>query len=722
MTSDARVFFLCFSLLVTAACSQEDDKYFIPPKVEFSQTKCLSETAVYFEKYLSGNAVASEVISSWQCLSKVMLTFRTYVKGSDPNEYTSDEIRHFVERYFISDHQPKNVDGHKISNALLDELMGIKRLFLGGSRRSLTMREIDKTLFIIENLSRISLDFLPDSKILISETNQKYSSDQFNQAANSFRIAMQKIVSLIDKEQSRYEFSQLTRLLDEIQKYIEAGDPKSSKEPISKYVPLLSSIKGILLNSDVSVIKENEWGGFSSVLSQIASIAFRVNKYFTIPHLYKLDSLLPMKQVNDEVLDLLFTAIEIRHQNPIRYEEIETLIRIMGQLSLLPLDLNEKNGVELLRPILTAYLTPKVQVENSGLTLEKLNFLQNELNNYWHIQRQLIKSSDLVSSEMEFVLSGPWALRTDSHSRIIFDRDEHDLISNIESSSRMNWLRALLRLLFIHYDKSSEEVSFHWKIQEADMMKAYLDIKPLLLALDLVNDSDMNYYKKLYRDANLFMPRSDGDNTLSFIETLEYVHLVLGAVDAGDGLIHTFEKECNSGKKLWDIGCFRENFWNYKMDVFAHMKHLLNYFATSAPSQWQKDVDGLEIIVRGYLNAKEPISDSDIFESFVVLQYVESVMMRFDADKNDLLDLNEAIQALTVFENIIAQLTGIDPVLNKDEIQSLFTYMLNYGELPLPKDPLAQMRYFNWKLKKADWNLSAGRGRLIQIISALSRL
>ncbi|MCB0351271.1 MAG: hypothetical protein KDD38_08820, partial [Bdellovibrionales bacterium] len=135
-----------------------------------------------------------------------------------------------------------------------------------------------------------------------------------------------------------------------------------------------------------------------------------------------------------------------------------------------------------------------------------------------------------------------------------------------------------------------------------------------------------------------------------------------------------------------------------------------------------KDIKNMERTNRKDGPTSDPILHSDIDETFVMLQYIEVIMLRFDEDRSGDLNIKEALKAFKHFKNVIGDMLGLDSRTESEEIEALFTYMLKYGDAPSLDDPLARMRFQNWKWQKKKWRLSAHRGTFLQILATLKGL
>jgi len=290
----------------------------------------------------------------------------------------------------------------------------------------------------------------------------------------------------------------------------------------------------------------------------------------------------------------------------------------------------------------------------------------------------------------------------------------------------LNWARALFDFLFKAYVKDPARI-VQKGLTKKELHKAYLDLKPVLVALQLIEKDDKDFDVRLYTESGLFMPLSDGDDFVSFNEIVEYLHFVVAGIKAGDLYIAEADKSCDLDEKTFDVKCFRRDLPAQAGRYLKHLPFYLKYSDGIGRKKWETDIRSMEKINREERDADSPIKKSDVYESFILLEYIENTMLRFDEDRSGDIDLKEAFKMLKLYKNIIAGIIGLNPEGNKEDeeqLETIFTYMLNYGEFPVPDEnhPLDELRFLNWQMQKGRWKLAANRGMLLKILASFQRL
>ncbi len=712
---------------LTAACSKNGEPYDIIPKVELKGAGCLKQAPKAVEDFFNGSSNANEVTGLWNCFHYALNTFSTYVKGADKSKFSADELREFLENYFLQDQKKMPGDTHVISDKLLKEMLEVKRLFLGGNSASVTRAELLQTFDLIEAFNDISVGLIPHTDVLFGVSSRKATpiSDQADDGLMAFDKAAQKLVRLLNNDHSQYQFANLSSLLHEMYLYFRNSNPDSTFKDYSQYVPIIAQIKGLLMNSDRSRIEANDWAALGPFLAKAYAIYLRTSYYLSGESLMAIDPLSEIRALMLDFSQILRQGITHRQGHALPLTDIRAVVSEAATLNLLPKDVDEDMANTLVSRLVDFILNPQNQFKESGISKQKLEYLESQVDDWANIQKALVLNiqlpQDPIWNEMVAVINGPWPLRLDTNGRVILDGDKKST-TNLDSNSRLNWARALFHLVFNAYVKDKDRREVTREMDKSEIHQAYLDLKPLLVVFGLVDKNDTTFDKRLFRDANLFMPRSDGDKHLSFNELVEYVHFIFSGINAGHLIIDNMQKPCLVSDSHVDVNCFRVDFKQKADTMLSHMPLQLSFVKTMSSGRWQKFIKNLEVVNRDEGAVSSPISRTAVYESYVLLQYIEVLMLRFDENRDGKLDLNESLKLLKLFLGTISSALNLDQENDRAEIESLFTYLLNYGTFPSLDDPISKLRYENWKLKQGSWVIGVDRADVLQIIAVLSKL
>ena len=100
----------------------------------------------------------------------------------------------------------------------------------------------------------------------------------------------------------------------------------------------------------------------------------------------------------------------------------------------------------------------------------------------------------------------------------------------------------------------------------------------------------------------------------------------------------------------------------------------------------------------------------------MVMQYIESIYVRFDADRSGTLGYSEAVAAFPLFKDVLNSASKFN---NDHKNLALFCYLLQYGK---PPTSLTDKLYFQliWLGSESKWKkVAADRMKVLGIVGAL---
>lgn len=271
MFSKAGLFSLIALSLLTAACSMnvgEKPPAPAPLSVPGSEDlKCLSRTKPTLRGFFNGTASVTEVDSLWNCFGTALITFQKSVRGQAAQVYTDQELARFIELYFLDEKEP-------ISDALLREFMRLKVLFVGGDIQSVTKKELQSVISVLDELRVISQQIRVYMPLLTLEPmNAKEAYDKKNAKLEAsetvVREASQALGAILARHQVRYDFAHLLTFATEIEKLYEGKWSFSKK--LQLYFPALAELKISFSGGSIHGVQGAEWNKFLLLLGSTYS-------------------------------------------------------------------------------------------------------------------------------------------------------------------------------------------------------------------------------------------------------------------------------------------------------------------------------------------------------------------------------------------------------------------------------------------------------------------
>lgn len=263
----SRAFALSILVLVSSAflgCSLP--MFENPPETEDLQvslgdaTACLSDVMPLFGEYFSGTARDAQVIGMWDCVSAAVSTFEKSTAGRYEDRFTSRELAHFIEQYFLA-------PGERIPDSLLVEVFRIKQLFVGGSLDSISRAEMKDLSSVIRDLKRITLGLNGYMKIYTfhwKERDLNFSDADvqvFDQADVSIQQAAKDLAAVIKRNGQPYHLRDAVVLLRELSNF--SAKPWPWIATVEKAMPLVEKLKKDLTGGEPGDIAPSEWERFT---------------------------------------------------------------------------------------------------------------------------------------------------------------------------------------------------------------------------------------------------------------------------------------------------------------------------------------------------------------------------------------------------------------------------------------------------------------------------
>lgn len=700
---------------VTLGCAGEEQAYFSEPKVQMKGANCLADSLAKFDEFFEGNVTEGDIHVFWDCFDTTITSIERYMEGSAQNgNYKSQDLRQFVAKYFLKSNKP---DGIVINDILLDELMEVKRQFLGGSRHILTQDEINKTHRIIKEFRALTVRIHPSIALILQDNKGVEPTHQeVSRAIANITYVIERLGDLLAVEQNAYSLDRFVRLITELNKIVGRKGAEPRAEWL-KYIPAFQELKHSFLLTSKTHVEQEEWRILSRLVSQGFALYFRYKHFFTIKTVLNPSTVAEIPKAFDGVYAILNEALQRRQSKSFSTAEFTEVIDALDRNGLLPGVLPKATMINLWTVVVDRLLAPKKVNVEDGLGEEELLYGRSIWNG-WLVAQNFILGQKVDESHEEIenlkkFLDLPWPFIQDEEKRLVF-KGPGPGTSDLASATDINWMRSVFNLLAKGYSAGD-------KLTEDQLKAAISDVKPLLVLFGLISkDSSENFHSTLFLQANLFLPHSDGDGTISVHEVVEFVFYALKGAHSSDLFVKELSSHCDTTQATIEAGCFREGIKFLFSDRVAHLPHMVEYANTLKKNKkdWKEFVEDLESATRPKGQSKsEPIAKADVGEMFVLMQFIETIMFIYDQDLSGELNLQEALLALPLFEARLADLSGFD---DPEEIRTLFTFLLKYGEPPDMKNPISILRYLHWKFNKKKWKLETNRGTIVKILSSIS--
>lgn len=706
------------ALLILISCSGEKQKEKVP---ELKVGGCLTQASQSMDLFLDGKATSEDVNLFWNCMQTTVNTFQKYAKGGQEGRYKSTELRRFLQDRFMK--------STTVSDDLMLEVMQLKRLFVKGDVEAFTQVEVLKLRAVMDQFRASTLKLAPHmlvfSKQFALKARTKEGREEFATANAAFLDALQEIGQFIANNKEDYDLSRLSVLLNEVDKL------KEKPGHLSALVPLLQSFKAAFISQPQNILVAQDFPTLFKVAGDMLFIYLK-SAYYVDKTWEKSPGIDDINEVFDRGIVLLQEGVERKSQKLISFAELNPIFKAMGDLDIIPLGLKAQAAQDTVKVLLQrAFKTEVAPANIEGLTLDGLKNFRSEWQGFISAQKFAevsvnqkgwAEATSADAKELMRAAISPFPLEKDADARLVLKYRPADWFFDLHSITGVNWQRLIIRLLIKGYatDKALAELK---GLTQDQLKQASRDLWTLGLDIGFFTPDKPDIYKRVFQEANLFMPRSNGDDIIDYEEGIDYLAFALSGINTRAALLE--KKDCpmqivNDEKQI-SAQCFRHQMYINRDIHMANLPGLIKDFEKNN-KQWSDLERNFEITVRKKGFTDDPITGSEMAQFFILSQYLEMFMLRFDENRTQTLDLDESYVAFGIFKATLKELLG-GFVSSDDGLLSIYTFMFNYGETPMAalNGPL---RYANWRVKRelGQWEYEANRIRLSQILSSLSTL
>lgn len=742
--------FVAGSAFLASACGMRFDSFRgeraqIPVSEQGASAGCLTGATDVLNQFWEGTADPEKLGRFWDCASESIQTFSQRARGSRPGVYTPKELRGFLETYFIRD--------FKVNAALLEQAMALKVFFIGGNLNEVTVGELHRTQKMIALLKKITLGLLP----LMPLEQTAVSEEQIFERIQKLESGAQSVILAIEGMGGAYSIGNLAALLDELERLpVGMQGPESRVAWAKAQLPYVRAVKLAVVGGKAGMsdwVPNGEWTQLLRTLVSGYSLYLRyqyLNAHYPLqpyPVWTKGASRARTYNWAQDVLNWIEQVMRRRDGGAVPYGPIDELLAQVQWKTWIGVD-----TAAILRLTHTLNETLLQSGNKQGFTPKTVQTLRSALVE-WNLGQQLLESHFQESESAELgdhfklsttrpmtvgVPAGGFNGKTLDISEILFRSPAlfGDGVSEVtypaagqtkvphtfSEMSQLNWMwQAASALVRVYQDGNPRGVSV------AGLRRFYLDIREVGVQLKLFDPEDPKVPEKRFREANLFLPSSDGDSTVSKREGMELLAFLIStkSVSLRVHSALTGPTQCGNGgaldiygKRTVSSDCFRKYFYAGLETFIAQWPEMLKYYRKLPTAERIAFEQKLEYSGRKKgVDLGNPVTSADIEGIVGVLQYAEAVFQRFDRDGNGMIEDPEVDQAFPVFLSTLKQLAAtLAPDRNVDEkdLHAIFRYLLATGEIP-------GALQVGWWRYVGGGSVHATRGMLISIFAQLAK-
>jgi len=382
----------------------------------------------------------------------------------------------------------------------------------------------------------------------------------------------------------------------------------------------------------------------------------------------------------------------------------------------------------------------QILVEEVQYVLSTLRSVFNsitEANDILFIKYRDILSQRVIDTE----LTGPEILSLQEMLRVTasgfsYHFNELDFIRFFEDTEMITSQKDILRSIFaksfsrILIRSFSTDLNRIQELAGVTLLEAqagFDKIRPALIELELVQKSNLTFISSRFRESNLFLASSNGDEYASLEELHDLIlHIYSGLNRASmiegqvvDVCLPGFEGDVKP-ETVVSQDCLLEQYFNI-VDGYQGFPQFLALKTTETKDNNLKFYLSM-LKAAGHVpqdNNTVQFSDANLYPH--VIQYIEMLFSRFDTNQNKILEVDEALKAYPVFKPIIKSVVvnfKNGDKITDEQMPGVFMYLLKYKKTPVTgKDYLILAGYLTDSKR---WDVRANRFDLGDIFNFIA--
>ncbi len=659
-----------------------------------------------------------------RCLQENFIQFTKYVRSKNPGSVSEGELNIFIRKFFEGQ-SDSIIKG-------LSLIFQLNMLLLKDEADRISRTNISPLFDLLVHVNQEAIVITQVLKEMDQETNQGHFWDlraKFNASVNRFCDFTLKIIEKSPGLQQQLNIKQFI---------LDANAKIGSKEINPDTIDSLIFLKRILVAGDKEVITSDELKNIIEKLPKILSLSFDL--YYVKSTNFGSDSDSAKFYVNN--INDLYRIV--------RFDQPDFELFTVEQILTLAQEFMKDIDVKKFKPSIVALKSRLVGGAKEAFSLKDLrNVLdifkdvveRNYFNNVtYNAFRVTIESNKPI--EYLPILTQPNDYDIFSAQRIMeLHKDFQDTAVNIRyfrskkegvpyygndiqrnktgylEATLMKWAAHKLLLGYGHKNAKGElQVSL-------DEFQLFLtDMKPILVELRLWSPKPETFARNAILLADLFQNKSNGDLEVNELEATEFIQMILASVEIkdkfGDQLSSVCDAGINKNDPVFETSCFNQNFFDTFLNKAGYKKffpRLIDYILTTPAEDVTTYLKGVEGFARDINDPKVPINNRDNILILGAMLNIESTLIRFDVNKDNLIDnkarvnpssltdkRSELEAAFDVYKKAIISLAELKPEQEK-YAYSIFLYMVKYMQVPPVKTLVdnAKFLYFHyWESSK----------------------
>lgn len=703
----------------------------------------------YFLKQKEDEAGSPELIYLARSIDDLFSFLGDMVREKPEGVFTREELVHLLQA--VSDLYPN----FRISEKLVLEFMKIKRLIFGGSLDSWEPSDFDRARSKVEQYRTLAEKFLYFVSIYgmdwrPEDFSEEDAQNHFREAEESLKQVGERLGQLIEENYDIQDLLSFGAEWDRLYPPKEEG--KGVGQFFDAYTPILVSIKNLIFSDTDSVIRKNQWTEFLKLSAEFYN-RFLYYNYFlqkreSLLQGYGLESLYTLVSDSANLLDRIILMKPANPVSTISFAEIDNLLAGTLKSGLLPEKLTLPTLQSTVKVVVQKMLIdPERRLKGTpppGITLDFTQVARTEFSLWYSNQKffekiyqnrspeQGIPGREILEritheplsvglEEIRKILKSPLNMSYDPLKRLYLGPLDYPY--TISSVSMVNVSRSIMRIIIRSYAMDLSRVINYTGVNLAEAEELFKDIRPAAVELGLLDPRSATFAQNRFRESNLFTTTANGDEYMSFKEGSDLFLMIFSGVTIANMVSENLDSVCPIDRTPElkddhnvDLNCFISYYGGKIPEAFSAMPDFVNFYSQLDDESFQRVLINL-LKAAGYVpddSGRLKLGDSALVPH--VTQYVETIMQKYDSNKDGYLERDEALRAFPTFRNILKDVSNLK---KESQLKAIFTYLLKHAKAP--SGAKEYIKFITWWLRgEKAWKFKADRERLALILGFIA--
>ena len=699
-------------------------------EIPSSNIACIEGMGERLQEYWDGNLSIAQSSKFFNCVQDSLRFFLKYTEGDQEDSYSTQELHEFLRDNFIKD--------RPLSLGLADELMRLKAGVFGGVPNRITRDEFKSLIDLVGRLASVAIKIQPHLRVFKSPITgeMKPTYADFKVAFEILENGAYDIGALVHDRGQQYDLTRLESLVRELRQFLFYRDNQLHSQFAQKSMDLAKTFSRVAVSSGSTKLPGKTLGLFLEQSVRMLRIYIAGTNYLKIDQFFLGNQPDYFFEMLEQSVTILDRAIENNPQRQILFEDVDQAFELLNKLELLPLNLSSsslklvtRNAVQhLLKPIHELF-SP---IKHSGIGAVHVERLRKEISLYKNqyfkmlefrgpygsLDRDRLLASvasnadfggpqGVAQKPMEFLLKTP-PMFASGNFQPWYDKAYNYNAKNYNffDASIKGFMFIGVRLLAYGYSKDISRAVGLSGITDSELTAFFEDFKLVLHDIQVLHPEALGVGARLFFEGNAFTFSADGfipsslaseaNNPKRFMdvnEGLELITMLASNYFVGRKVFDDLSIACpKSGTDFFGLPrilrtCFVEKFRALLVARWGTSPKITGYIKNMKSDQWTKFIDLLLNSVGDWDDATPIgpmyVQSTAVASMTMILHYIESLMVQFDADQNQRIDTEEAKRAFVRFKYMLKDISiKLCKKVEDKDLESVFLYILKQRKAP----------------------------------------